>query len=146
MAARSGETSISRTNTASSATSSLTSSTTSSFVKKAPPPPTSASGAPPPYSSTNATAVAAATKRPPPPPPLKPKPKAIQYVVALYDFQAQADGDLDFKTGDRIELVERTPSQEDWWTGKLHGKQGVFPGEFQTHICLPPSFTHGKRR
>ena len=69
------------------------------------------------------------TKKPPPPPPLKPKPKpAVTYVVALYDFAAQADGDLDFKAGDRIEVVERTDSTEDWWTGKLNGRQGVFPG------------------
>ena len=62
----------------------------------------------------------------------KPKPKAepaVQYVVALYDFEAQADGDLDFRAGDRIEVVERTESTEDWWTGKLNGRQGVFPGK-----------------
>lgn len=136
MAARTGEGSVLRTNTTSSAASSASSSTTS-FVKKAPPPPpTSASGAPPPYSSSSNNAIAAANKRPPPPPPLKPKPKAVQYVVALYDFQAQADGDLDFKTGDRIELIERTPSQEDWWTGKLNGKQGVFPGECEFSLTF----------
>jgi len=64
---------------------------------------------------------------------LKPKPKvepSVQYVVALYDFDAQAEGDLDFKVGDRIEVVERTGSSEDWWTGKLNGKQGVFPGNY----------------
>ena len=72
-----------------------------------------------------------AKKAPPPPPPLKPKPRpAAQYVVALYDFAAQADGDLDFRAGDRIEVVERTESAEDWWTGKLNGRQGVFPGEW----------------
>lgn len=49
-------------------------------------------------------------------------------MVALYDFEAQADGDLSFKSGDRIELVERTDSSEDWWTGKVDGRQGVFPG------------------
>lgn len=41
----------------------------------------------------------------------------------------QADGDLDFHAGDRIELVQRTASSEDWWTGKVNGRQGVFPGE-----------------
>jgi amphiphysin len=50
-------------------------------------------------------------------------------VVALYDFAAQADGDLSFSAGDRIEIVEKTASAEDWWTGKLNGVQGVFPGE-----------------
>lgn len=69
----------------------------SSFVKKAPPPPPSFGSqtfaAPPPYSaggaSSGAAAAAAAKRAPPPPPPLKPKPKSIQYVVALYDFAAQ---------------------------------------------------------
>lgn len=63
---------------------------------------------------------------------MKPKPKpapAVEYVVALYDFEAQADGDLDFKAGDRIEVVQKSESTEDWWTGKLDGRQGVFPGK-----------------
>jgi len=89
---------------------------------------------PPPYSSSGgALNGGAIQKKPPPPPPLKPKPKVeppVQYVVALYDFDAQADGDLDFKAGDRIEVVERTASAEDWWTGKLNGRQGVFPGNY----------------
>ncbi|KAI9572620.1 hypothetical protein HD554DRAFT_2014923 [Boletus coccyginus] len=108
----------------------------SSFVKKAPPPPPGQPIAPPPpYSaSNNVNGVAAAvTKRPPPPPPLKPKPKpepVVEYVTALYDFDAQADGDLSFKTGDRIEIVKKTESQEDWWTGRLNGVEGVFPGNY----------------
>ncbi|KJA29329.1 hypothetical protein HYPSUDRAFT_154349 [Hypholoma sublateritium FD-334 SS-4] len=113
-------------------------SSASSFKKTAPPPPSSSSSlAPPPYSATSSVASsassAAATKRaPPPPPPLKPKPKAapqIKYVVALYDFAAQTDGDLSFNAGDRIELVEKTDSAEDWWTGRVNGAQGVFPGK-----------------
>ncbi|EKM60361.1 uncharacterized protein PHACADRAFT_246220 [Phanerochaete carnosa HHB-10118-sp] len=110
----------------------------SSYEKKSPPPPPHSSfpsTAPPPYTPGPTGASFTATKKaPPPPPPLKPKPKAAepekQYVVALYDFEAQADGDLDFKTGDRIEVVERTGSAEDWWTGRLRGRQGVFPGNY----------------
>ncbi|KAG7090740.1 hypothetical protein E1B28_009830 [Marasmius oreades] len=113
------------------------SSGTSSF-KKAPPLPSAVSqSAPPPYTPTasgTSAAAAAVTKRaPPPPPPLKPKPKLApkpQFVVALYDFDAQADGDLSFKAGDRIEIVEKTASAEDWWTGRLNGQQGVFPGNY----------------
>lgn len=61
------------------------------------------------------------------------------YVVALYDFEAQADGDLDFKAGDRIEVVEKTTSSEDWWTGKINGRQGVFPGmQFIFHAHADP--------
>jgi len=110
----------------------------SSFVKKAPPPPPGPTIAPPPpYSvsnnGNNGNGAASLTKRPPPPPPLKPKPKpepAVEYVTALYDFDAQADGDLSFKTGDRIEIVKKSDSQEDWWTGRLNGAEGVFPGNY----------------
>jgi amphiphysin len=113
-------------------------SSASAFSKKAPPPPPSLGSShnpPPPYSATSNGAASAAAKRaPPPPPPLKPKPKpaepVVRYVVALYDFEAQADGDLSFNTGDRIEIVEKTASAEDWWTGRLHGQQGVFPGNY----------------
>lgn len=52
------------------------------------------------------------------------------YVVALYDFVAQAEGDLSFASGDQITLISRTDSKEDWWTGKLNGVQGVFPGNY----------------
>ncbi|KAJ7139521.1 hypothetical protein C8R44DRAFT_764687 [Mycena epipterygia] len=108
-----------------------------SFKKTPPPIPGSQAPAPPPpYTpSGGGAAAAAATKRaPPPPPPLKPKPKPaglkIQYVVALYDFAAQADGDLSFNTGDRIEVVQRGASAEDWWTGRVNGQEGVFPGNY----------------
>ncbi|KAF8973843.1 hypothetical protein BDZ97DRAFT_397918 [Flammula alnicola] len=113
----------------------------SSYRKTAPPPPSGATLAapPPPYSpsvssgSTASAAAAAAKRAPPPPPPLKPKPKPapqVKYVVALYDFAAQTDGDLSFSAGDRIELVEKTQSAEDWWTGRINGAQGVFPGNY----------------
>ncbi|KAL0581405.1 BAR adaptor protein Hob1 [Marasmius crinis-equi] len=109
----------------------------SGFKKAPPPPPMPYTASPPPYSPSpagTAAAAAAASKRaPPPPPPLKPKPSfgpKPQFVVALYDFDAQADGDLSFKTGDRIEIVEKTTSAEDWWTGRLNGQQGVFPGNY----------------
>ncbi|GAA98949.1 uncharacterized protein L969DRAFT_88991 [Mixia osmundae IAM 14324] len=86
--------------------------------------------APPPYTGG---AVAAAgngvAKRPPPPPPPKPGAR-VTYCTALYDFTAQAAGDLSFSAGDRIELVERTASTEDWWKGKLNGQSGSFPGNY----------------
>ncbi|KAF1799757.1 hypothetical protein FB192DRAFT_1139004 [Mucor lusitanicus] len=50
------------------------------------------------------------------------------YVVALYDYDAQAEGDLSFKKDDKIELVQRTQDANDWWTGRLRGAVGVFPG------------------
>ncbi|CEP13295.1 hypothetical protein [Parasitella parasitica] len=56
------------------------------------------------------------------------------YVVALYDYDAQAEGDLSFKKDDKIELVRRTPDTNDWWTGKLRGAVGVFPGNYVAEL------------
>lgn len=66
--------------------------------------------------------------KPPPPPPSSTPPTT--FVTALYDFVAQAEGDLSFSAGDRIELIKRSDSEEDWWTGKLNGVQGIFPGNY----------------
>ncbi len=61
--------------------------------------------APPPYTP----AAGIGGKRVPPPIPSgKPRPKAPTpqpvYVVALYDFEAQAEGDLSFNAGDHIRM------------------------------------------
>lgn len=53
--------------------------------------------------------------------------------VALYDFVAQQAGDLGFRAGDKIEVVERTDDVNGWWRGRLNGGQtGVFPGNYVT--------------
>lgn len=68
------------------------------------------------------------------PPPPKPKPSrlsgvpAVEHTTALYDYEAQAEGDLSFLTGDVIEIVSRTQNDNEWWIGKVRGKQGQFPG------------------
>ncbi|KAH9865960.1 hypothetical protein J1614_008524 [Plenodomus biglobosus] len=70
------------------------------------------------------------------PPPPKPKPSrlsgvpAAETVTALYDYEAQAEGDLSFITGDVIEIVSRTQNDNEWWIGKVRGKQGQFPGNY----------------
>lgn len=85
--------------------------------------------------SNTTGSIAAAAKSKPAPPPPKPKPgrfstiPAAEHVTALYDYEAQAEGDLSFWTGDVIEIVSRTDNQNEWWTGKAHGKQGQFPGK-----------------
>ncbi|KAJ3026209.1 UNVERIFIED_CONTAM: hypothetical protein HDU68_006013 [Siphonaria sp. JEL0065] len=63
---------------------------------------------------------------PPPPPPSGGS--GTTFVTALYDYQAQADGDLSFQRDDRIEVIERTADPNDWWTGRLRGQTGIFPG------------------
>lgn len=50
------------------------------------------------------------------------------YVRALYDYNAQAEGDLTFAKDDLIEVIQKTADVNDWWTGSLNGATGVFPG------------------
>jgi amphiphysin len=76
-------------------------------------------------------AQAAAKKGPPPPIPKRiGVPGGARMAVALYDYDAQQAGDLSFRKDDRIEIVERSNSTNEWWTGRLHGKQGLFPGNY----------------
>lgn len=42
----------------------------------------------------------------------------------------QAAGDLSFRTGDRIEIIKRTESDQDWWTGRVDGREGQFPANY----------------
>ncbi len=68
------------------------------------------------------------------PPPPKPKPSRLSQVpsseraTALYDYEAQAVGDLSFTMGDVIEIVQKGATENEWWTGTLNGKTGQFPG------------------
>jgi amphiphysin len=84
--------------------------------------------------STSSSWGAAAKAKGAAPPPPKPKPSrlsgapAAETATALYDYEAQAEGDLSFTTGDVIEIVTRTNNENEWWIGKLRGKEGQFPG------------------
>ncbi|KAH8694953.1 protein hob1 [Talaromyces proteolyticus] len=103
----------------------------------------SADHPPPPYSpggaagttSLGGSSLAAAAKSKPAPPPPRPKPghlggPHVETVTALYDYEAQAHGDLSFSAGDVIEIVSRTSNENEWWTGQLNGKEGQFPGNY----------------
>ncbi|KAI7674490.1 hypothetical protein KC318_g1567, partial [Hortaea werneckii] len=81
-----------------------------------------------PSSSSAALAAAASSKKKKPPPPVPAKRHAssanqAQYVTALYDFPGQNPGDLSFREGDRIRVVHRTGSTEDWWEGEVEGRE-----------------------
>ncbi|KAK9369207.1 BAR domain-containing protein [Lipomyces kononenkoae] len=54
----------------------------------------------------------------------------VEHCIAQFDYVAQADGDLSFNAGDRIEIVQRTADPNGWWTGRLNGYEGVFPGNY----------------
>jgi len=50
--------------------------------------------------------------------------------VALYNFETIEPGDLGFLKGDIITITERSEKIDDWWTGVVNGKQGIFPANF----------------
>lgn len=79
-----------------------------------------------------ASMAAAAAKKKPPPPPPKPRSASSNhvFVTALYDFGGQAQGDLVFNEGDRIRVLKRTDSTDDWWEGELKGVKGTFPANY----------------
>lgn len=80
-------------------------------------------------STTNLLAGLALKKKPPPPPPRIPS-HHYQFVTALYDFGGQGDGDLAFKEGDKIKVLKKTDSTDDWWQGELRGVKGMFPANY----------------
>lgn len=140
-------------NKGSSSSSSSTALTTTTPGRRASTDFSSSEKPPPPYSSmlSPATAgnsvmrsastgsswgAAAKAKKAAPPPP-KPKPSrlsgapAAETATALYDYEAQAEGDLSFTAGEIIAIVTRTANENEWWIGKIHGKQGQFPGKYR---------------
>ncbi|KAJ4293982.1 hypothetical protein N0V90_007671 [Kalmusia sp. IMI 367209] len=74
--------------------------------------------------------IAAKKKPPPPPPPKKVGSFHGEYVTAMYDFESQGDGDLSFRKGDRIRVIKKTNSSQDWWEGELRGYRGSFPANY----------------
>lgn len=106
----------------------------SNSVEHNPPPPYSPGLSSPPLTSPKSASLAAAAAAKGKPPPPKPKPSRLsanpqaETVTALYDYSAQAEGDLSFRAGDVIEIVTRTQNDNEWWTGKLQGRSGQFPG------------------
>jgi len=75
---------------------------------------------------------------------------------------SQDSGDLSFRAGDIIEIVEETNA--DWWTGRVNGKEALFPSSYVERIetpaaaptppaptpvagrTLPPAFTGAKEK
>lgn len=54
--------------------------------------------------------------------------QSTEKVRALYDYDAQGEGELSFKENDVIEVLDKQP--DCWWMGKLGNMQGLFPSNF----------------
>ncbi|KAJ1551286.1 hypothetical protein HK405_014814 [Cladochytrium tenue] len=63
----------------------------------------------------------------PPAPPTARRPGRT-VVVATADFEGAEDGDLAFRVGDLISVLEDV--DENWYRGELRGKQGIFPKNY----------------
>lgn len=76
-----------------------------------------------------------ATRPPPgggrPKPAPKPKPQVPQ-CKALYAYDAQDTDELSFNADDLIDIIKEDAS--GWWTGRLRGKQGLFPNNYVTKV------------
>lgn len=100
-------------------------------VTRQPPPPPSYTSSPAnnqygsQYSTPSSYGTPSATvQRPPPPPPPSRKPRQ-ETARALYDFHGEQAGDLSFREGDIITIVEKSNSQDDWWTGSIGTRKGM---------------------
>ena len=49
---------------------------------------------------------------------------------ALFNFKGELDCDLEFRKGQRIAILTRTESQNDWWEGRVNDKTGIFPANY----------------
>jgi hypothetical protein len=56
--------------------------------------------------------------------------RQMPQVRALFNFKGEQEGDLAFQKGDIITIIKRSNTQNDWWTGRLNGKEGIFPANF----------------
>nr|KAK5440154.1 hypothetical protein LTR18_008091 [Exophiala xenobiotica] len=79
---------------------------------------------------TSVSAMAQKKRPPPPPPPPRLPSQQTIFVTALYDFDGQSEGDLAFREGDRIKVLKKTESTDDWWQGELRGLKGPFPANY----------------
>ncbi len=54
------------------------------------------------------------------------------YVQALFDFDPQEEGELGFRRGDFIQVLDN--SDPNWWKGGCHGQTGMFPRNYVTPV------------
>ncbi|KAA1082446.1 ESCRT-0 subunit protein hse1 [Puccinia graminis f. sp. tritici] len=62
----------------------------------------------------------------------RPAPKKVK---ALYDFEPNEEGELSFKEGDIIRVIDSV--YKDWWKGELRGQIGIFPVNYIETIPDP---------
>lgn len=59
----------------------------------------------------------------------------VSRVRALFDFQPSEAGELQFRKGDIIAVLESV--YKDWWKGSLRGQTGIFPLNYVEKLADP---------
>lgn len=59
----------------------------------------------------------------------------VSRVKALFDFQPSEAGELQFRKGDIITVLESV--YKDWWNGSLKGNTGIFPLNYVEKLSDP---------
>ncbi|OXB42579.1 hypothetical protein B1J91_I08965g [Nakaseomyces glabratus] len=80
--------------------------------------------------SPGATNNGRSNSRPADEPPRRDASSGAPKAVALYSFAGEEAGDLSFRKGDVITIIKKSDSQNDWWTGKVNGREGIFPANY----------------
>ncbi|XP_053701738.1 unconventional myosin-If [Synchiropus splendidus] len=70
-------------------------------------------------------------QRPLPAPKSKPPPPGPR-CRALYQYIGQDTDEISFEVNDVLDLLKEDPS--GWWTGRIHGREGLFPGNYVEKI------------
>jgi len=70
-------------------------------------------------------------------PPVPPYPGASNYRALWgYNENGQEAKNLTFNTGDVIQVIDK--SDPNWWTGRLYGREGLFPSSYVESIPAGP--------
>lgn len=65
---------------------------------------------------------------------------ALPVTTALHDYISHEAGDLSFKKGDRITVIQKI--NEDWLEGELNGQKGMLPSAYVEHVESSGSTQH----
>lgn len=86
--------------------------------------------------ATSAAAVTSTQQAPPPQPvPSGTTAATVSRVRALFDFHPSEAGELQFRKGDIIAVLESV--FKDWWKGSLKGQTGIFPLNYVEKLSDP---------
>ncbi len=88
-----------------------------------------------PSNSAQAGGPSSSSSAPPQPVPSGTTAATVSRVRALFDFQPSEPGELQFRKGDVIAVLESV--YKDWWKGSLRGQTGIFPLNYVEKLSDP---------